>query len=382
MPDSSAEIPDEQSARVVVLGLQHSHKSNDRASAAMREIERIMNSRGNAPRHHRNMLVFIAPDSARAPEWQDSIRKYLAWGSILEDRQALNLDAQQQNQVEEAIKRESQTVDERLQQTYCWLIAPRQPDPQGKISYDAERIRISDNFLQGAARKLKSNEWLIHALSPDNLLMELAPLNVWESQPHLRVKTLWDWLTKYCYLPRLYDRGVLEATIKDGVSRLMPAFAYATGVDDAGKYTGLTMGRQFTLYVDDQALIVMPAAAQAQVDAERAAQAVDTATLTTGGGRSATDAAIAIVEDDTPPPPQAKTRFYASKRIDAADAKRDLNQIADEVLRQLAALPGATSNISIDISGYCADGFDDATVRTLSENSRVLGLDDFGFETK
>ena len=42
----------------------------------------------------------------------------------------------------------------------------------------------------------------------------------------------------------------------------MPAFAYATGVDEDGEYTGLTMGQPFKLYFDDNALIVQPDIAQ------------------------------------------------------------------------------------------------------------------------
>ena len=158
----------------------------------------------------------------------------------------LNLDAQQGRQVAEAIKRESETVDKRMQETYCWLlIVPQQPDRNEKVTLEQERLSAGGEFLQRAARKLKNNEWLIDGLSPDNLLMELEPLDIWKQAPHLKIKTLWDWLTNYCYLPRLFDQNVLEATIKDGVSRLLPAFAYATGVGEDGKYTGPHDGPAF-----------------------------------------------------------------------------------------------------------------------------------------
>ena len=373
LPESSHEIPDDQSARVVVLGPEHTHRNNRTDSAAMAEAKEIMDNRGNSPRHHRNMLVFIAPDETRNAEWADSIRKYLAWESIKRDTADLNLDVQQIKQVDENLRRESETVDKRLQETYSWLIVPLQPDKSKPVTLSQERMSGDNPFLVRAARKLKSNEWLIHGLSPDNLLMELEPLG-WRDMRHLSVKKLWEWLTNYCYLPRLFDQNVLEETIKDGVSRLIPAFAYATGVDEDGKYTGLTMARVFTLYFDDNALIVQPDIAWAQLEEEQVTPPLAPQRPSNGGG-----------DGEEPPQPQpplvkSKTRYYGTKRIAATDAKRDLNQIADEIVRQLAALPGAISDISIDIAGYCADGFDDATVRTLSENSRVLGLDEFGFE--
>ena len=341
MPDGSAEIPDEQSVRVVVLGPEFTHKSNDSASAAIHEIDSIMNSRGNSPRHHRNMLVFIAPDDTRNAEWTASISKYLAWKSIERDAATLNLDHQQNTQVQEAIKREGETVDEQLQETYSWLIVPLQPDGNQPVSLSQERLSGKQPFLERAARKLKNNEWLIQGLSPDNLLMELESLNIWEREPHLRIKTLWEWLTKYCYLPRLFNYSVLEATIVDGVSRLIPAFAYATGIDEDGKYTGLTMGRQFTLYFDDNALIVQPDAARKQLEAERAARERDTVSVPSG---STPAPAVTTVDDsdNTPAPPKPKTRYYGSVQIDPQRAKRDLNQIADEIILRLAeSVPGA-----------------------------------------
>ena len=239
-------------------------------------------------------------------EWTASISKYLAWESIKADKETLNLDVQQSNQVEEALRREGETVDKQLQETYCWLIVPQQPNPRDEVGFAVEKIRLSENFLDGAARKLKSSGGLIHGWSPDNLLMELEPLDIWKDAPHLSIKKLWEWMTNYCYMERLFNYSVLEATIVDGVSRLIPAFAYATGIDEEGKYTGLTMGRQFTLYFDDNALIVQPDAARKQLEAERAARERDTVSVPSG---STPAPAVTTVDDsdDTPAPPKPKT---------------------------------------------------------------------------
>ena len=374
LPESSAEVPDEQSFRVVVLGPEHSHKNNNNDSPAMTAAREIMENRGNSPRHHRNMLVFIAPDETRKSEWKASIRKYLAWESIKRDTESLNLDAQQSKQVDEALSRERETVDKRLQETYSWLIAPDQPDIKRKVALSQVRLTGSNAILERAAHKLKNNEWLIHKQSPENLLMELEPLKIWEDAPHLSIKKLWDWLTNYCYLPRLLDRNVLEATIKDGVSRLMPSFAYATGLDDDGRYTGLTMGKAFTLYFDEKAVIVMPDIARAQLDETRLADPIappdQTATLGTGNDR---DALLL-------PEPKPKTRYYGSVRLDPQRAIRDISQISEEIILRLTSLPGADITITVNIESLHGNGFDDATIRSISENSRTLNFIDHGFE--
>ena len=377
LPESSAEVPDEQSARVVVLGPEFTHKNHNDSSEAMQEINNIMSSRGNSPRHHRNMVVFIAPDEIRNAEWEDSIRKYLAWESIKGDIANLNLDQQQIKQVDEALRREGETVDKRLQETYSWLIVPQQPDSSQAVTLSQERLSGDPPFLERAARKLKNNEWLIHGLSPDNLLMELEPLG-WSNMQHLSIKKLWEWLTNYCYLPRLFDRNVLESTIKDGISRRMPAFAYATGKEENGMYRGLTMGQSFTLYIDDNAVIVQPEIARAQLDAERAAEQRERDPEMPA--RHAGQPTQTLLPPDTPLPPKPKTRYYGTVGIDPQRARRDLSQIADEIIVRLASLPGADVKVTVEIEGMHGGGFDDAIVRTISENSRTLGLDDFGFE--
>jgi hypothetical protein len=52
----------------------------------------ILESRGNAPRLFRNTLVFLAADKVRYQDLDEALRKYLAWDSIVEEKETLNLD--------------------------------------------------------------------------------------------------------------------------------------------------------------------------------------------------------------------------------------------------------------------------------------------------
>ena len=400
LPATSAEVPDEQRARLVVLDPEHTHKSNNTNSAALKYIKDIMNSRGNSPRHHRNMLVFIAPDEARYAELQGTIRKYLAWESIKRKAADLNLDIAQIGQVDENIRKTGETVNSQLQATYSWLIVPKLPkmpklqelqalqeqeerkiqqQRAGELIYEQERLLGNRPFLERAALKLKSNEWLIHELAPDTLLMELEPLG-WRDMQHLNIKKLWEWLTNYCYLPRLANRDVLEATIHKGVNRLMPDFAYAAGVDENGVYSELAIGQPVVATFNESALIVQPEAARAQSDAERAAHERHSISLPTAIDAPETEAAIVDLRSDAPPPPKPKTRYYGSVQVNPQRAMRDLSQIADEIIVRLAALPGADVKITVEIESLHSDGFDDATVRAISENSRTLNFRDHGFD--
>ena len=52
----------------------------------------------------------------------------------------------------------------------------------------------------------------------------------------------------------------------------------------------------------------------------------------------------------------------------------------DEVVQRLTSQLGCDVEVTLEIAARLPDGFDDATVRTVSENSRTLKFDDYGFE--
>lgn len=391
LPENSAEVPDEQRFRVVVLGPVYTHESGADESEAMqfiktgkphengdRDNESLLFTRGNAQRHHKNMLVFVVPDEKRCGEWRKSIRKYLAWKSIERKITELNLDVAQIRQVKENLEKATEVVDIQLQAAYSWIIAPKQPDPREAIAYDQERLQGSAPFLERVARKLISNEWLIPKVSPDHLMRELAPLDFWNDAPHLSVKKLWEWLTNYCYLPRLLDRDVLEKAIKEGVNRLGADFGYASRVNEDGSYAGLRWQQPADVHFDDLALIVRPDVAQAQQDAEREPPLnIDPPPIIDPINPDPDP------DPDPPPPPPSpkpKTRYYGSVQIDPQRAMRDLNQIADEVILRLASLPGADVSITVEIEASQREGFDEATVRTINENSHTLNFNSHDFE--
>ena len=396
MPEDSADIPDERSARVVVLSPQEAHRRGDDNSDAIQFIKKIMQFRGSAQRHHKNMLVFIAPDATRYAELHASVCQWLAWSEIKSSEARYNLDNWQRRQVLAAIERENETVESRIQETFCWLIVPRSPedepaqdseserqesnDGRNKTVFSVQRITKSANFLAGAARKLESDNAVIYSLSPDILLMELSQLNYWTQETHVKTTTLWDWLTRYVYMPRLLERAVLEAAIKEGVSRLMPAFGYATRLNDDGSYAGLKWGETPTLRFDEHELIIKPEIAQAQRQAEIAEREQSEGIILPDdriapGPRDPQPAAPA-----QPPAPVPMRRYCGSARIDAQRAMRDLSQIAAEIIEPLAALPGVKLQVSVEIQAEHADGFNEATIRSVKENSRTLKFRRYDFE--
>jgi hypothetical protein len=126
--------------------------------------------------------------------------------------------------------------------------------------------------------------------------------------------------------------------------------------------------------VTDATLIVRPEKARAQREA-----VVEDPTVEPGPGPS-TGAAPGPVPPPGPQAPPAKTRYFGSKPLQADRYALDFKKVADEVLAPLAATPGVTLKVSIDIEATAPDGFDDAKVRTVSENASTLRFEQSGFE--
>lgn len=371
-PQTSGDVVDEWRARVVVLAPEHGHKrSNGSLSPAQEAAKEILENRGSAPRLYRNMLVFVAADEGNAVAWEQSLREYLAWRSIDDETEQLNLDAQQRKQVTTAIRRAEETLQARLQETYSWLIVPAQPEPTGPIHYEAHRISGQDTFYERAIRKLRQSELLIPHWSPTNLRIEMDQY-LWRDQPHVGLKQLWEYLARYCYLPRLYNEEVLLAAVKDGVSSAEAPFGYATMVADRGAYKGLVLGESAPIYFDDNSVVVRSEVALAQINAER-----ETVVEPPPGGDGPKPGELT---NGDPPPPRLRTRYHGTVALNPQRANGEMAQIVDEIVQRLTSLTGTDVTITLEISAERADGFDDATVRTINENSRTLKFRIHGFE--
>ncbi len=375
-PQSSGDVADEARTRVVVLPLEYTHKRNGGSLSQAQEVAKeILENRGNSPRLYRNMLVFIAADEGNAVAWEQSLREYLAWKSIDDEAEPLNLDAQQRKQVATSLKRAEETLLARLQETYSWLIVPAQPEPTGPIYYEAHRISGQDNFYDRAARKLRSSELLIYRWSPDNLRIELDRF-LWRDQPHLGLKQLWDYLARYCYLPRLYNEDVLVATISAGTASPETPFGYATMMGLDGAYKGLTLGQNTSIYFDDNAMIVRPEVARAQIEATHPASPIATSPQNREAEKTSGHTGAATL----PPQPKLKTRYHGTVSLDPQRVNREMGTIVEEIVQRLTSLTGTEVTITLEISADRASGFDDATMRTISENSSTLKFKSHGFE--
>jgi len=381
-PLQTSDVIDEAQVRVVVLHPDYTHKRSNGGSVALQFAAEILESRGNSPRIYRNMLIFIAPDQGDMEALKEAVREHLAWLSIRDDEEPLNLDAQQRKQVQAQLARTQETVEHRLREAYSWLLMPYQPEPIGRIEWQAARISGDESFYVRAARKVHQSEALIPAWSPDNLRIELDRFNLWGEYGYVGLKQLWDYFARYCYLPRLLDDSVLQQAVRDGINRLDAPFAYATQVKD-GRFTGLAFRSASSIYFDDESVLVHPDEAQRQIDEDRAAaEAGRVAIELRDGEQVVTKPPTGQAPEppiDVAQPPKL-THYYGAVAIDPQRANKDMGLVVEEVIQRLTSLTGCVVDIHLEISADRPGGFDEATVRTISENSRTLKFGTHEFE--
>jgi hypothetical protein len=327
-------------------------------------------------------------DKTRLQDLDEAARHYLAWESILAEKEMLNLDPQQVKQAETQKQAADSAVTARIPEAYQWLIVPVQPDPKSAIKWEAYRLTGQNPLAVRASKKLKNDELLITSFAASRLRMELDRVPHWSGN-HVAIKQLLDYFARYLYLPRLAAAGVLLKAICEGLALITwekDSYAYAESFDEVeGRYRGLRVGEQVHITdTDAPGLLVKPEIARQQIDAERATipgPAPGEVSRGAGGAATLPGAGPPKPPDLSGPAEPAKPkRFHGTVTLDPARVGRDAGRIADEVISHLAGLVGANVTVTLEIEAEVKSGTPDNVVRTVTENCRTLKFINQGFE--
>ena len=385
---ASADVPDEPTARLVILPPTTGHQANSQNSDALTTASEILKERGDIPRTYGNMLIFVASDTNEWDSLERETRRYLAWDSIVQEVEALNLDANQRREASQGKTQSNDTLAVRLNETYAWLLIPTQEgtDP---IKWEVTRIPGADDTpVAKAVAKVRNDQQLITKWSPVLLKMELDNW-LWKDEDHISLKRVWECLATYLYLSRLRDSDVLLDTVREGIKT--QAFGYANSIDDTGQYNGLQLGNLAgSIYIDDESVLVKSDVAAEQLKADAAAKPDKIPQQPThpppqvghpgqpygtqGGQTTGSGTGTA------PPQAAAPKRFYGTINLDPIRAARDAQQVIEEVVQHLTGLPGANIEVTIEIQANVSDGVPEDVVRTVTENCRTLQFTTQAFE--
>ena len=395
-PGSSLDVTDEQSARLVIMCPADEYKADNRDNSALSAATEILNNRGSAPRIYRNMLAFVAPDQNLMISLKEAVRLFLAWKSIKEDSEDLNLDAAQNRETENNLRRANETVDARIKETYCWLLVPYIDKNEDIKTITWDTIRISggsESIIQKASKKMQQNETIITKWAPALLLMELNNV-LWSDSESISIKKLWEYLCTYCYLPRLANLSVLEEAVRTGLNST-EYFAYASGFDGT-RYIDLKFN-QYVGIIESSGYLVKISTAQKQLAEEEKRREEQIAQSgerikspsNNGEGDSTTGAQTNDCgsgshnvngQGASKPELHKNRRFFMSADLDTTRINRDVQKYVEEVIQHLTSVDGTKVKVSLEVEAESAEGFPHQIVRTISENCQTLRARDSGFE--
>ena len=391
--------------------------AGDGGSKAIAAAREVLDTRGTAPRQYKNTLAFIACDSGSVASLNQAARVYLAWRSIADDREQLNLDMAQARETDQNVARADETVKARLQEAYSWLLTPEIDLAAGsmEVAWKVDRIAGGgEDAPHKAARKMLSNEDVITSWAPAVLLMELDRV-LWHdpAKRDIQVKQLWEYLCTYCYLPRLSQYSVLEDAIRQG-SESTEYFGIASGISD-WRYLDLTLG-QARMRINQTDLLVKRAVAADQLEreeeeraeAERKRHEREAAAGAGGSGGQATLDGLGGISGSggsgvggpgetgfdggsaaggegsqggsVAQPAQLPKTFAMSAKLVGTRVSRDVRQIMEEVVSQLSALDDAEVELTLEVRARSVEGFPVPTQRAVSENCNTLRIGDYRFD--
>ena len=180
----------------------------------------------------------------------EAVRTYLAWTSILDEQELLDLSPHQVRQAQTQQAAATSTVTARLPETYQWLLVPTQNTPQEGVGWQAIRLAGQEALAVRASKKLRNDELLLTSLGATRLRLEMDRVPLWRGD-HVTITQLVDDFGRYGYLPRLKDAAVLLEAVRTGCALLtweQDAFAYAESYDEAAqRYRALRGGQHIAI---------------------------------------------------------------------------------------------------------------------------------------
>lgn len=405
-PESSAEIPDLEDTRLIIVHPRHSRRKEDGpGSAAMEWIRQAVESKGASQRIHRNSLIFLIADRNLLAGLEAVTRNYLGWKQVQGAADSLNLSTQQRKQTDDWVNKHNQTVTDRIRDSFIWAVYPEQFDPTKPFDLTADKVPDSGGLTlaERATKKLARDDQIVtdfgSAILGATLHNELGIR--WKDSGEITVGELWGYFTRYTYLPRLVRREVLDTAIEHSLTSILvenERFAIAGGKDaETGRYRGLIIpggSGTASIQITDSTLLVGYAIAEKQVEADRLAvgraassdsESGSYAVGEEGGTYSGSGSNVLAVGDGERSLAEKElesrlSRYFGSVTIDSERYAREIGNVVREVIDRLVG-SGAQLEITIDIQASKQEGFSAPEVRTISENANVLKFVDSSFES-
>ena len=381
-PPTSGDVEDDPGIGLVVFGPDRAFSKRAKSTAESEALA-FLNKRGTNARIHKNSLVFLAPDVDRVDVLLNAVRQRMAWASILDNRDSLNLDQHNIKVAEARVAQSKQTVADAIREAYRWILVPTQEPGAAEVELEAILMNGDGTLAERVTKKADSGEFVVRTFSPSLLRMQINRLNLWKDKPYVALDALTGYFSQYVYMPKVTTPKV----VIDCVWRLdelitieYDGFAYADSYED-GRFVGLTTSRPAA--VRQGGLLVDPKVATEQIEQDQAERDKDKP----GGGADPTPP---DGSDRTPPgggtttpgggggvgptPPPTPTRFHATKTLTSDRVVRDVGQIYAEIISHFVTTNGAAVKVTLDVESQDLDKLTPDQRAAIRENLNTLGF--------
>ena len=368
--EGPGDVPDDDDGvRLVVLAPDATHSANDKHSPAVVLAQSILDQRHGGPRLNRNLLVFVASAANRLGELRGAARLYLAWRSIVDEHEALDLTPHQKGQAESKAKEISQQVDSLISETFTQVLTPKQEAGTSEIEWQTTRATASGDIGARVSRKLATEEKMIANYSGVRVRMDIDRRDLWSEQGDVTVGKLRETYARFLHMPRLSSSSVLDSAITTGTASIdwaQETFAYAEA-HDGSTWVGIRKGEHVN--PTPSGLLIQPDRLPEPPPPEPSDQdgSVPSAESPPSGTQPAAPSAI---------PSTGPTQFYAQFDLDPVRCIKELGEIADHISSHL----GPNVELVLEVRATNPDGFEESTQRTVSENATNLNAVSSEFE--
>ena len=378
-PISPNTVKDSETIQYVILHPQASLPSREKekniASDTARKIL-TYSADDERQRTFRNTLLFIAARRDAIRELIKLVEKYLAWNSIMNGdvlHGALaNLENERLDQTTENLESAEDAVTAALFKAYRWTLAPTQADPQkNAYNFSIADTKVDDHRIISRLRdKFIEDDAIVTKIAPEIFAAQLQQY-IWSSdayQEHIEIDTLWELMAQNVYMPRLRDRSVLAACIKEGIAA--GVFGYASAYED-NDYRNFCFEEQTSrIRVVEGSTAVLINPEMAKLIKEEQPAPVKPPTPKPGPDPEPIDSLPDIEET-----PQGPTHVVVTKALQLElPFMGEIETLQDEIARTLQA-DGGNVKIEITVTAEKSDGFSENTTRAVKQNSQHLNAE-------
>ena len=372
-PHGSIDVDDDPGMGLVIFGPDRPFSKRGKAVAHESVLE-FLNKRGTNARIHKNSLVFLAPEVDRIDVLLNAVRHRMAWESILDNKDALNLDQHNIKVAESRVAQAKQTVTDAIREAYRWILVPTQEPGDSSIEIEAILMNGDGTLAERVSKKADAGEFVVRTFSPSLLRMQINRLNLWKEKPYVPVDIVVGYFSQYLYMPKVVRPQVVidaVANLDSLIAIEIDGFAYADSYED-GRFVGLTISAPSA--IRHGGLLVEPTVAMEQLEKDKKPQEVGPEDDEGGDGDPETESGSSetrrVVTSTIVP-----TRFHATKDLSINRLVRDVGQLYEEIISHFVA-NDVPVRVSIDIESDQLAKLTEEQRSALRENLRTLGFGD------